>query len=42
MMMARGVTAPVFTSDGPWRATLRAGSMFEEDILETGIFGSKA
>lgn len=37
-----GITAPLFTSDGPWRATLRAGSMIEEDILTTGNFGSKA
>ena len=40
-MIARGVTAPFFT-DGPWRATLRAGSMIEDDILVTGNFGSKA
>ena len=32
----------IFTSDGPWRATLRAGSMIEDDILVTGNFGSKA
>ncbi|WP_430598173.1 glycoside hydrolase family 35 protein [Enterococcus sp. DIV2467a] len=42
LMIARGVTAPFFTSDGPWRATLRAGSMIEDDILVTGNFGSKA
>lgn len=41
-MMNRGITVPFFTSDGPWRATLRAGSMIEEDILVTGNFGSKA
>lgn len=42
LMVDRGVTVPFFTSDGPWRATLRAGSMIEEDILVTGNFGSKA
>ena len=42
LMMNRGITVPFFTSDGPWRATLRAGSMIEEDILVTGNFGSKA
>lgn len=42
LMIERGITAPFFTSDGPWRATLRAGSMIEEDILVTGNFGSKA
>lgn len=42
LMVERGITAPFFTSDGPWRATLRAGSMIEEDILVTGNFGSKA
>lgn len=42
LMINRGITVPFFTSDGPWRATLRAGSMIEEDILVTGNFGSKA
>lgn len=42
LMAARGITTPFFTSDGPWRATLRAGSMIDEDILVTGNFGSKA
>ncbi|MCR1938531.1 beta-galactosidase [Enterococcus faecalis] len=42
LMIDRGVTIPFFTSDGPWRATLRAGSMIEDDILVTGNFGSKA
>ncbi|MBF0725553.1 MULTISPECIES: glycoside hydrolase family 35 protein [Bacillota] len=42
LMIERGVTVPLFTSDGPWRATLRAGSMIEDDILVTGNFGSKA
>lgn len=42
LMEERGVTVPFFTSDGPWRATLRAGSMIEDDILTTGNFGSKA
>lgn len=42
LMVERGVEVPFFTSDGPWRATLRAGSMIEDDILVTGNFGSKA
>ncbi|MDQ0222831.1 glycoside hydrolase family 35 protein [Streptococcus moroccensis] len=42
LMTTRGITVPLFTSDGPWRATLRAGSMIEDDILTTGNFGSKA
>ncbi|MGT2811053.1 glycoside hydrolase family 35 protein [Streptococcus minor] len=42
LMRKYGLTAPFFTSDGPWRACLRAGSMIEEDILVTGNFGSKA
>ena len=42
LMLDRGITVPFFTSDGPWRATLRAGSMIDEDILVTGNFGSKA
>lgn len=42
LMIERDITAPLFTSDGPWRATLRAGSMIDEDILVTGNFGSKA
>ncbi|MBJ8349834.1 glycoside hydrolase family 35 protein [Streptococcus zalophi] len=42
MMEKRGIDAPFFTSDGPWRATLRAGSLIEDDILPTGNFGSKA
>ena len=42
LMRKYGLTAPFFTSDGPWRACLRAGSLIEEDILVTGNFGSKA
>lgn len=42
LMKKHGLTAPFFTSDGPWRATLRAGSLIEDDILVTGNFGSKA
>ncbi|GGE23718.1 glycoside hydrolase family 35 protein [Streptococcus himalayensis] len=41
LMVEAGVTCPLFTSDGPWRATLRAGTLIEEDILVTGNFGSK-
>lgn len=42
LMEDKGVTVPLFTSDGPWRATLRAGSLIEDGILPTGNFGSKA
>ena len=42
MMLERGVTCPLFTSDGPWRGTLRAGTLIEDDVLVTGNFGSKA
>jgi len=42
MMSDRGVDCPLFTSDGPWRATLRAGTLIEEDLFVTGNFGSKA
>ena len=42
MMLERGVTCPLFTSDGPWRGTLRAGTLIEDDVFVTGNFGSKA
>ena len=42
MMLDRGLDCPLFTSDGPWRATLRAGTLIEEDLFVTGNFGSKA
>ncbi|WP_373110611.1 glycoside hydrolase family 35 protein [Streptococcus anginosus] len=42
MMQERGVTCPLFTSDGPWRGTLRAGTLIEDDVFVTGNFGSKA
>ncbi|MDO4680718.1 MAG: beta-galactosidase [Aerococcus sp.] len=42
LMLDGGLTMPLFTSDGPWRGTVRAGSLVEEGILETGNFGSKA
>lgn len=42
IMLNVGVKMPLFTSDGPWRATLRAGSLIEDDVLVTGNFGSKA
>lgn len=41
LMCKYGLTTPLFTSDGPWRATLRAGSLIADDILVTGNFGSK-
>lgn len=42
MMRKGGLTMPFFTSDGPWKACLRAGSLIEDDILPTGNFGSRA
>lgn len=42
LMRKYGLTAPFFTSDGPWRATIRSGSLIEDDILATANFGSKA
>lgn len=41
LMEAQGLTAPFFTSDGAWQATMRAGSLIEDDVLVTGNFGSK-
>lgn len=42
LMLAKGIVMPLFTSDGPWRATLRAGSLIEDDVLVTGNFGSRS
>ncbi|GEN47593.1 glycoside hydrolase family 35 protein [Ligilactobacillus pobuzihii] len=42
LMLKNGVDVPLFTSDGAWHATLAAGNLMEEGILETGNFGSKA
>ncbi|MBL6537542.1 beta-galactosidase [Streptococcus suis] len=42
LMRKHGLTAPFFTSDGPWRGTLRAGTLIADDILVTGNFGSRA
>lgn len=42
LMKEKGVTCLLFTSDGPWRATLRAGTLIEDDVFVTGNFGSKA
>lgn len=42
LMLKNGVDVPLFTSDGAWHATLSAGNLMEEGILETGNFGSKA
>ena len=33
LMEERGVTCPLFTSDGPWRATLRAGTLIDDDVF---------
>ncbi len=42
LMQQHGVDVPLFTSDGPWPATLNAGSMIDAGILATGNFGSAA
>lgn len=42
LMQNLGVTVPLFTSDGPGLATLRAGSLITDDIFVTGNFGSHA
>ena len=42
LMEERSVTCPLFTSDGPWGATLKAGTLIEDDLFVTGNFGSKA
>lgn len=42
LMKKHGVDVPLFTSDGPWPATLNAGSMADAGILTTGNFGSRA
>ncbi|WP_232167626.1 glycoside hydrolase family 35 protein [Staphylococcus simulans] len=42
LMRNRGVTVPLFTSDGSWQQCLEAGSLAEEGILPTGNFGSKS
>lgn len=42
IMLKLGVTVPIFTSDGAWRATQEAGTLTEENILSTGNFGSRS
>lgn len=42
LMLAQGVTVPIFTSDGAWRATQEAGTLTEADIFTTGNFGSRS
>ena len=42
LMIERDITCPLFTSDGPWRATLRAGTLIEDGLFVTGNFGSRA
>ena len=42
LMLERDITCPLFTSDGPWRATLRAGTLIEDGLFVTGNFGSRA
>lgn len=40
LMEKYGANVPLFTADGAWQATLRAGSLLAEDVLSTGNFGS--
>ena len=42
LMVERGVDVPLFTSDGPWRGCLRAGTLIDDDVLCTGNFGSRS
>src|SRR5699024_2680372 len=42
LMIELGVTVPIFTSDGPWKATQEAGTLLGENILTTGNFGSRS
>ena len=42
LMVERGVSVPLCTSDGPWRGCLRAGTLIDDDVLCTGNFGSHA
>lgn len=42
LMRDRGVTTPLFTSDGTWIEALESGTLIEDDIFVTGNFGSKA
>lgn len=42
LMLKKGVTVPIFTSDGAWRATQEAGTLTDSDILTTGNFGSRS
>ena len=41
MMKVRGVTVPLFTSDGTWIEALESGTWIEDDIFVTGNFGSQ-
>ncbi|TGY53290.1 glycoside hydrolase family 35 protein [Ligilactobacillus murinus] len=42
LMEKYGADVALFTADGAWQATLRAGSLLEDKILATGNFGSHA
>lgn len=42
LMVERGIDVKLCTSDGPWRACQRAGSLIEDNVLATGNFGSHA
>ncbi|MCW6675749.1 beta-galactosidase [Aerococcaceae bacterium NML130460] len=41
MMRDKGVTVPLFTSDGTWIEALESGTLIEDDIFVTGNFGSQ-
>ena len=40
MMKERGVTVPLFTSDGTWIEALESGTLIEDDVFVTGNFSS--
>lgn len=42
LMTSHGVDVPLFTSDGPWRGCLRAGTLIDDDVFVTGNFGSRS
>ena len=41
LMLENGCEVPIFTSDGEWKATQKAGNLVQEGVLPTGNFGSQ-
>lgn len=41
MMRDRGVSVPLFTSDGTWIEALESGTLIEDNLFVTGNFGSQ-